>query len=75
MALPGRHVETGASSMTKLATRVPVSELAPAPEGVELPTFTREVVRDLLPDLQGTAASFERGPRAWRSARTGRYGS
>ncbi|MDD2868401.1 esterase-like activity of phytase family protein [Neomegalonema sp.] len=41
----------GDKAATKVVTRVPVSELNPAPLGGELPVVSREVVRDLLPDL------------------------
>jgi hypothetical protein len=49
-----RDNHTGDAAVTKLVTRVPVAELRPAPLGGPLPVVTREVVRDLLPDLQAT---------------------
>ena len=36
----------------KQITSVPVSDLKPAPLGGELPTVTKTVVRDLIPDLE-----------------------
>jgi hypothetical protein len=41
----------GPDAVTKLVTRVPLAELVPAPLGGDLPLVTREVVRDLIPDL------------------------
>ncbi len=41
----------GDKAATKIVARVPVSELNPAPLGGELPVVSREVVRDLIPDL------------------------
>lgn len=41
----------GAQAVTKLVTRVPLSEMVPAALGGDLPLVTREVVRDLIPDL------------------------
>jgi hypothetical protein len=49
-----RDNHTGDLARTKLVTRVPLAELVPAPLGGDLPTVTREVVRDLLPDLTAT---------------------
>jgi hypothetical protein len=49
-----RDNHTGGNAVTKLVTRVPVAELEPAPLGGPLPVVTREVVRDLLPDLEAT---------------------
>lgn len=44
----------GDLAATKLVTRVPLSEMEPAPLGGPLPVVTREVVRDLIPDLTST---------------------
>lgn len=41
-------------AVTKKIYRVPVAELKPAPLGGELPVVTKELVRDLLPDLKST---------------------
>ncbi len=49
-----RDNHTGDAAVTKLVTRVPLAEMQPAPLGGPLPVVTREVVRDLLPDLQAT---------------------
>ena len=49
-----RDNHTGEAAVTKLVTRVPLAELEPAPLGGALPTVTREVVRDLLPDLRAS---------------------
>lgn len=49
-----RDDRTGEDAATKLVTRVPLAELRPAPLGGDLPLVTREVVRDLLPDLAST---------------------
>jgi hypothetical protein len=49
-----RDNHTGSNAATKLVTRVPLAEMQPAPLGGELPVVTREVVRDLIPDLQST---------------------
>jgi hypothetical protein len=49
-----RDNQVGPNAVTKLITRVPLSELVPAPLGGELPLVTREVVRDLIPDLAST---------------------
>lgn len=46
-----RDNQTGANAAIKLVTRVPLAEMVPAPLGGELPVVTREVVRDLIPDL------------------------
>ncbi len=42
----------GDKAKVKMITRVPVAELQPAPLGGELSTVSKEVVRDLIPDLQ-----------------------
>ena len=49
-----RDNQLGDKAVTKLITRVPASEMVPAPLGGDLPVVTREVVRDLLPDLTST---------------------
>jgi len=49
-----RDNQIGANAVTKLITRVPLSEMVPAPLGSELPVVTREVVRDLMADLTST---------------------
>lgn len=49
-----RDNHTGANAVTKLVTRVPLAEMVPAPLGGPLPVVTREVVRDLIPDLTAT---------------------
>lgn len=46
-----RDNRTGADAAVKLVTRVPLAEMVPAPLGGPLPVVTREVVRDLIPDL------------------------
>ena len=46
-----RDNQIGANAVTKLVTRVPASEMVPAALGGALPVVTREVVRDLIPDL------------------------
>jgi hypothetical protein len=45
----------GAQAVNKLITRVPLAEMTPAALGGDLPLVTREVVRDLLPDLASNA--------------------
>jgi len=47
-----RDNRIGSDAVTKLITRVPLADLVPAPLGGPLPVVTREVVRDLLPDLR-----------------------
>jgi hypothetical protein len=49
-----RDNHTGPDAVTKLITRVPLSDMQPAPLGGDLPLVRREVVRDLLPDLRAT---------------------
>lgn len=49
-----RDNHIGANAVTKLITRVPLADMVPAPLGGELPVVTREVIRDLLPDLAST---------------------
>ena len=46
-----RDNQIAGKAALKQVTRVPVSELVPAALGGELPTVTKEVVRDLIPDL------------------------
>lgn len=49
-----RDNQLGDRAVTKLVTRVPMSEMVAAPLGGELPVVSREVVRDLIPDLTAT---------------------
>jgi hypothetical protein len=44
----------GTAAITKLITRVPLSEMVPAPLGGALPVVSKQVVRDLIPDLTST---------------------
>ncbi|TPE53187.1 esterase-like activity of phytase family protein [Amaricoccus solimangrovi] len=46
-----RDNRIGTAAKVKRITRVAISELEPAPLGGELPVVTKEMVRDLLPDL------------------------
>jgi hypothetical protein len=46
-----RDNHVGTNAVTKLVTRVPATEMVPAPLGGALPLVTRDVVRDLIPDL------------------------
>lgn len=46
-----RDNQIGAAAVTKTITRVALSEMVPAPLGGPLPVVTKEVVRDLMPDL------------------------
>ncbi|WP_299082324.1 esterase-like activity of phytase family protein [uncultured Ruegeria sp.] len=41
-------------AVTKKVYRIPLSEMTPAPLGGELPVVSKELVRDLLPDLTST---------------------
>lgn len=41
-------------AVTKKVYRIPLSEMVPAPLGGELPVVSKELVRDLLPDLKST---------------------
>jgi len=41
-------------AVTKKVYRIPLSEMIPAPLGEELPVVSKELVRDLLPDLTST---------------------
>lgn len=47
-----RDNQIGAAAATKTLYRVPVADLTPAPLGGELPVVTKELVRDLIPDLR-----------------------
>ena len=49
-----RDNQVGEKARIKHITRVPFADLQPAPLGGELPVVTKEVVRDLLPDLQAS---------------------
>ncbi len=58
LTLHGDHVylierdnQLGAKAKVKQVTRVPVSELKPGKLGDELPVVSKEIVRDLIPDL------------------------
>ena len=46
-----RDNQIGENAAVKQVTRVPLSEMVPAPLGGELPVVTKEVVYDLIPDL------------------------
>jgi hypothetical protein len=50
-----RDNQLGAAAEIKQVTRVAVADLQPAPLGGELPVVSKEVVRDLIPDLQAPA--------------------
>jgi len=61
IAVHGDHVYlverdnlVGPAAVTKLITRVPLAEMVPAALGGDLPVVSREVVRDLIPDLAST---------------------
>jgi hypothetical protein len=41
-------------AVTKKVYRIPLSEMVPAPLGGDLPVVSKELVRDLLPDLKST---------------------
>jgi hypothetical protein len=41
-------------AVTKKVYRIPAAEMVPAPLGGELPVVSKELVRDLLPDLKST---------------------
>jgi hypothetical protein len=49
-----RDNQLGDLAKTKLITRVPAAEMVPTALGGDLPVVTREVVRDLIPDLIAT---------------------
>ena len=46
-----RDNQTGINAKLKTLTRVPVSEMVPAALGGDLPVVTKEVYRDLIPDI------------------------
>ncbi|TKA97331.1 esterase-like activity of phytase family protein [Cereibacter changlensis] len=46
-----RDNQIGSAAKLKQITRVSLAEMKPAPLGGELPVVTKEVVRDLIPDL------------------------
>ncbi len=46
-----RDNQLASKAKVKQITRVPVSELKPAKLGETLPVVTKEIVRDLIPDL------------------------
>ncbi|WP_279477681.1 esterase-like activity of phytase family protein [Aureimonas sp. SK2] len=48
----------GDAARLKQITRVSLDQLKPAPLGGELPTVTKTVVRDLLPDLKAQTAGY-----------------
>lgn len=48
-----RDNQIGADAAIKTVTRVPLAEMVPAPLGGALPVVSKEVVRDLIPDLAG----------------------
>ena len=48
-----RDNQIGEAARIKQVTRVPISQMVPAKLGETLPVVTKEVVRDLIPDLQG----------------------
>ena len=48
-----RDNQIGDKAVLKAIYRVPVSELVPAPLGGNLPLVSKELVRDLVPDLKG----------------------
>ncbi|WP_106744146.1 esterase-like activity of phytase family protein [Yoonia maritima] len=49
-----RDNQIGANAVVKQITRVSLDQMVPAPLGGELPVVTKEVVRDLIPDLTAT---------------------
>ncbi len=49
-----RDNQIGANAVVKQITRVSLDQMVPAPLGGDLPVVTKEVVRDLLPDLTST---------------------
>ncbi len=46
-----RDNQTAAAAKTKQLTRVAMAQMVPAPLGAPLPVVTKELVRDLIPDL------------------------
>lgn len=49
-----RDNQHGIAAVTKKVYRVPLAEMTPAPLGGELPVVSKELVRDLIPDLTAT---------------------
>ncbi|MCG3266301.1 esterase-like activity of phytase family protein [Yoonia sp. I 8.24] len=49
-----RDNQIGANAVVKQITRVSLDQMVPAPLGGDLPVVTKELVRDLLPDLTST---------------------
>lgn len=47
-----RDNQIGSNAVTKKIYRIPAAEMVPAPLGGELPVVSKELVRDLIPDLQ-----------------------
>ena len=69
-----RDNQIGAAAVTKQITRVALDQMVPAPLGGDLPVVTKEVVRDLIPDLTSTGGyvldkveglTFTPDGRAW----------
>lgn len=69
-----RDNQIGAAAVTKQITRVSLDQMVPAPLGGDLPVVTKEVVRDLIPDLTSTGGyvldkveglTFTPDGRAW----------
>ena len=46
-----RDNQIGANAVTKKIYRIPASDMVPAELGGDLPVVTKELVRDLIPDL------------------------
>jgi len=46
-----RDNQIGGAAVTKKVYRIPAAEMVPAPLGGELPVVSKELVRDLIPDL------------------------
>ena len=49
-----RDNQIGANAVTKKIYRIPAAEMVPVPLGGDLPVVSKELVRDLLPDLTST---------------------
>ncbi|MEO1556688.1 MAG: esterase-like activity of phytase family protein [Pseudomonadota bacterium] len=49
-----RDNQHGIEAVTKKVYRIPMSEMVPAPLGGDLPIVSKELVRDLIPDLTST---------------------
>ncbi|MDO6589615.1 alkaline phosphatase [Loktanella sp. D2R18] len=49
-----RDNQIGANAVIKQITRVSLDQMVPAPLGSDLPVVTKDVVRDLIPDLTST---------------------